>query len=190
MQIKNEDEILSFLKKCGTRKIRLKYKCGDKNIWTEGHFCKNGKGKNVLLISSIDNCVGHIWSGKKSDVPKEIRGVSRKTLVEKLRQHIFLKISCNMYEKTYFEMCNDLKNAGKLDYTFVAEDKRSGCNLIKFLMIGDKAVDHNAHRDAICFGRKNEMYYKTIMKLYEDTFNIDNAEKIWENNESVDVIYC
>ena len=64
------------------------------------------------------------------------------------------------------DILSELQTANKIKYTYVAEDKRSGCNLVKYLEINGKKVDHNAHAECVRQLEKGEFYH-TICNLYD-----------------------
>ena len=67
----------------------------------------------------------------------------------------------------YHTMIQMLSEKNIVKYTFVAEDKRSGCNLMKILEIRGMPVNHNAHRDCMRSVEQKEFYSK-IVALYKD----------------------
>jgi hypothetical protein len=53
-----------------------------------------------------------------------------------------------------------------IKYTYVAEDKRSGCNLMKLLEIKGIPVNHNAHADCVRSDTESK-FYSQIVKLFQ-----------------------
>jgi len=58
-----------------------------------------------------------------------------------------------------------LTSIGKIKHTYIAEDKRSGLNLLKYIEIDGVKVNHNAKRDCITSTDKGE-YFHEILALF------------------------
>ena len=64
-------------------------------------------------------------------------------------------------------MIQMLSEKNIVKYTFVAEDKRSGCNLMKILEIRGMPVNHNAKRDCMRSVEQKE-FYPQILSLFQE----------------------
>ncbi len=101
---------------------------------------------------------------------------------------VFSKIGCNLNSLTYCKILDELEKAGKIKYTMVCEDKRSGPNLEKFLEIDGVSVNHNPHLDA-AGPLESERYYQVVLELYKELKNINDVESLLKNPISVEIIY-
>ena len=63
-------------------------------------------------------------------------------------------------------MIQMLSEKNLVKHTFVAEDKRSGCNLMKILEIEGVAVDHNAKADCVRSDTQSQ-FYSQIVALFQ-----------------------
>ena len=166
--VKNIKEVKKFLLRCEYRyNICFKFMLGTNTItYMTGQF-KSIKDENIFFIDSI-NCVA--WGRHCQETYPEIALFHQLKLKKMLKlidsSKILTDISCNIYEKRWSDILSELQTANKIKYTYVAEDKRSGCNLVKYLEIDGKKVDHNAHADCVRPLEKGQ-FYGTICTLYD-----------------------
>ncbi len=81
------------------------------------------------------------------------------------------------FSLSYSSMIKMLNEKGLVKYTHVAEDKRSGCNLIKLLEIDGVAVEHNAHQDCIRSETQGQFILKSLNFSKLISWLLDIVEK-------------
>lgn len=167
LNVKNIKEVKKFLLRCEDRYICFKFLL-DMNIITPmvGKF--KSKQRKIFLIDSIN---GVSWGKYSRETYPEIalfRQIKFKNMLKLIdSQKTLVEISCNMYQKTWIDILQELQTVGKIKYTYTPEDKRSGCNLLKYLEIDGKNVFHNAHADCVR-SLENGEFYQTICNLYDN----------------------
>lgn len=158
----NLKKINNFLVKCADRPFGIEFKHKNKLTSVYGKF-KDG----MFRIKAVDNTS---WSKYCRDEFPEVLGLSNAyftNLLKVMEQNpIFTKITCNMYKITWSDILEELRKANKLKYTYVAEDKRSGCNLLQILEIDGEIINHNPHQYYVGLSKKGPIYER-ICQLYD-----------------------
>ena len=178
--VKNIKEVKKFLLRCEHKNICFqfilnqcfenktsKFLLGTNTIARMTGVFKSIKDKNIFFIDSI-NCIA--WGRHCRETYPEIALFHQLKLKKMLKlinsKKTLIDISCNIYEKSWTDILSELQTANKISYTYVAEDKRSGCNLVQYLEIDGKKVDHSAHADCVRPLEKGQ-FYDTICDLYD-----------------------
>ena len=153
--VKNIKEVEAFLTKCGNRDISFKFIHNNLTKVVTGNF-----SDNIFKIYSVNYDRYYLKN-------EEILGMNKVCFNDLVKfidnNKMFLEIFCTL---KWLYILNELSDAEKIKYTYVAEDKRSGSNLIKYLEINGRSVEHDVFRD---LHEKFEygQFYKVICDLYD-----------------------
>ena len=154
LQIKNFDAILRYCREFRYNHVTI--------------FFKNG-GKGYIYCTYEENKK----KGKVGDCQYERDTIEKLSNIKyKSVKHFWKNITKYgtpiriYFSLCYYSMIKMLNEKGLVKYTYVAEDKRSGCNLIKFLEIDGVSVEHNVHQDCIRSETQGQ-FYPQIVKLFE-----------------------
>ncbi len=165
---------VNYLKELISRDITLIYDYNGKECITRGYI----QNDEIFKISEINNDVERALNGKWFS--KVVKKISRIPIFKKIIYTTIPK-SFKIYDNIDNIMCRnwyfinmELSRLGKIKHTYVAEDKRSGSNLLKYLEIDGKPVEHNAHRDCIV-GTNCGEFYISISNLFRETLAPRNA---------------
>jgi hypothetical protein len=173
---------LVLLEKCQKSKKRICINV-DQDVKVIGQFEHDGKFK--LLLYGYGNQVTS-WNKQCSRDHPEIDKLYKNTMKELLKNLMKIKcdhirLKCQIGEKTWTDVNVELENAGKIDFKWVAEDKRSGLNLIQYTRIGEKLVDHNPWNEACQLSCKTS-FRKDIDRLYSEMKSVQRCRR--------SVLYC
>ncbi len=181
----DEDELKTFIINCGQKRLDLFYKFNGKTVHCKGNFYIT-----KFIVYAVDNCRYKKYNEGKLKIAGDLNGFEINEFVGYIGvSPEFIRIHCNNYEYTFHDMCEELQDAGKLRFTMVAEDKRSGPNLIKFGEIDGMKVNHNYMQDALYSGHEQGQFFKQIMKLFEELKVINDAKKLLQNHQEMNLVY-
>ena len=147
IEIKNIDVILRYCR--DFRFAYITFKNGDKN----SIHCTYEKKKGLVHALPYER-----------DKLSDIKYKSVKYFWKNITKYgTPIGIEFVLYYNVMIQMLSE-KNLVK--HTYVAEDKRSGCNLMKILEIEGVAVDHNAHADCVR-SEQQKQFYSQIVALFQ-----------------------
>lgn len=135
--------------------------------------CREGRTARVQHVDHPSPLTKSIQKILDVDTMEEIIDVIK-------RFNFFQSVTYNLTTLTYRGVLKTLKEKKVIDYTYVAEDKRSGCNLIKYLRINNTIIDKVIIQ--------TDPYEPQLIKMYEEIMNVD-TQPLFHNIQKLELKY-